>query len=451
MAGMKTKNLTPLSPNLLTDDREWENICSRLPENLEELAYETGALQRKRKVRSAKDLLRLVLAYALLDWPFRLIGAWATVLGLGNLSDVAIRKRLSHTLLWLGRLIGALLEKQGASLPPLPVSLRLVDATTASQPGSQGTDWRCHVRFHLDAFRMSGVEITDARGGETLRRHPTQPEEITVADTGYAHPAGLGQLLKALAFFVVRIHWQNLRLETADGQRFNLIGWLKSQSRFPCEALVWLTTPLGRWEVRLIAQALPPQKAEAARRRARQASQKKGHTPRKETLFAAGYLLLLTNLPAQLWTAEAVLGLYRLRWQVELLFKRLKQILRLENLRVKDPVLAQVYLLGKVLALLLTEEVAQETVAGEAGHWLREDKRPLSLWRWTAFWADLLRQVVRGPVTLARVLAVLPRLRRYLCDSPRKRRQAAALIRKLLLESTTPEEVAAGCQLLAYA
>ncbi len=445
---MKTQNST--FHDQITDDLEWETICSRLPENLEEMARETGALQRKRKVRSAEALLRLVLAYALLDWPFRLIGAWATVLGLGSLSDVAVWKRLSTTLPWLGRLIGVLLERQGASFPSVPVSVRVVDTTTVSQPGSRGTDWRLHARFHLGQFRMIGVEITDAQGGETLQRHPAQPNEITLADGGYAHPAGLGRLLAALAFFVVRINWQNLRLETAEGQRFDLIGWLKSQSHFPCETPVWLVTPLGRWEVRLIAQALPAQKAEAARRRVRQASQKKGHTPRKETLFAAGYLLLLTNLPAGVWGAEAIVGLYRLRWQVELLFKRLKQILHLENLRVKDPVLAQVYLLGKVLALLLTEEVAQ-VAADEWDRWMREAERPLSAWRWTVFWTDLLRRAVQGALTLAQVVAALPHLRRYLCDAPRKRRSAAALIRKLLLESTSPAEVATGCQLLAYA
>ncbi len=69
---------------------------------------------------------------------------------------------------------------------------------------------------------------------------------------------------------------------------------------------------------------------------------------------------------------------------MELLFKRLKQILHLENLRVKDPVLAQVYLLGKVLALLLTEEVAQ-VAADEWDRWMREAERPLSAWRWTRF------------------------------------------------------------------
>lgn len=448
---MRNKNQSSHSQQPIANDEEWENLQSHLPSNLESLARETGALQRKREIRSAQDLLRLVLAYALLDWSLNLVGAWAALLGLGHLSGVALSKRLRKAAPWLGRLIGALLEQRNAHLPRCPVQVRLIDATTASRPGSQGTDFRFHAQWDLGTFSMIHVEVTDAHGGETFRRHPARPEEINVADQGYAHRAGLGTLLVAEARFVVRVNGQNLPLETAEGQPFSLMAWLESQTHFPCEVLVWVTTPEGRWPVRLIAQALPPEKAETARRRVRRASQKKGHTPRKETLFFAGFLLLLTNLPAPLWEAKAVLGLYRLRWQVELLFKRLKGILDLEKLPAKTPALAQTYLLGKVLAVLLIEGLSVEWATKRQADWFQDECRPVSLWRWMKWWADLLRQAVRGPLTLSAAWAALPRLRRYLCDSPRKRRQAASLIRKLLRDSTSPEEVAVGCQMFTYA
>ncbi|MFN3763482.1 MAG: transposase, partial [Anaerolineae bacterium] len=419
--------------------------------DVESLARETGALQRRREIRSAIDLLRLVLAYTILDWSLRLVGSWASVLGLGNLSPVAVRQRLRKAVPYLGRLVGALLEQQNPHPPRYPVRVRMEDATTVSRPGSQGTDFRLHVKWDLGLFSLTSIEVTDAHGGETLQRHPVQRGEIVLADEGYAHRNGLGKLLAALVFFVIRINWQNLPLETAEGQRFNLIAWLQAQTRFPCEVSVGVVTPEGRWPVRLIAQALPPEKAEAARRRAHQASRKKGHTPRKETLFAAGYILLLTNLSAGLWTAEAVLGLYRLRWQIELLFKRLKGLLSLVGLRAKDSALAQAYLLGKIVGLLLIEGPSVELATGRLADWFQDERQPISLWRWTSLWADLLRQAIRGPLTASQVLAALPRLRRYLCDSPRKRRQEAALIRRLLLGCASPEEVAAGCRMLAYA
>jgi len=75
---------------------DWTQVCAQIPVDVEEVVRETKALQRKREVRSALDLLRLVLAYSVCDWSLRLVGAWATVIGLGSLADVAVRKRLRN-------------------------------------------------------------------------------------------------------------------------------------------------------------------------------------------------------------------------------------------------------------------------------------------------------------------------------------------------------------------
>ena len=439
----------PISPEAAEEIRtchplvgdDWAQMSGRIPVEIETLAWETKALQRKREVKSALDLLRLVLAYSVCDWSLRLVGAWAMMIGLGSLSDVAVRKRLRNSLAWLGRIIGKWLQKRQEQLAGRAVCLRLIDASTASQPGSKGTDWRLHAKFDLGAFSMTGIEVTDASGGESLKRHTAQKGEIDIADRGYAHRKGLGTIFAARAYVVVRITWQNLPLETAEGQKFDLMRWLRGQSRYPCETAVWMVTPAGRFEVRLAAQRLPEDKAEEARRRARKASRKKGRTPSKETLFAAGYILLVTNLPALTWTIEQVLALYRLRWQVELLFKRLKGILNLDRLRTKDPTLAQVYLLGKLVGALLLEEWTADLAAGELAEWFEDAVRPVSPWRWMSLWTDLLRQAIRGPVTLSCVLAALPCLARYLCDAPRKRRQQAACARQWLNAFAFPVEV----------
>jgi hypothetical protein len=417
-------------------------MSKRIPVNVEALAQETKALQRKRKVKSATDLLRMVLAYSLCDWSLRLVGIWATVIGLAALSDVAVRKRLLNAQQWLGSIIGDWLQQRRLGLEERAVVLRLIDASHVSQPGSRGIDWRLHVNFDLGAFSIADVEVTDVKGGETLKRHKAQKGEILVADRGYAHRKGVGQTLAASAYLVVRTNGHNLPLETYDGQRFDLLGWLQVGTSLsgPHEKPVWVTTPQGQFPLRLLAQPLPKEAAEEARRRVRQRSKKKGHTPNKLSLVAAGYVLLLTNLPAVEWTGEQVLAVYRLRWQVELLFKRLKGILTLAALRTKDPMLAQVYLLGKLVAALMLEDWYQDPSL-QLADWFEDVVRPISPWRWTCLWTDLLRQAIRGPMTLARVRDALPQLGRYLRDSPRKRRQQAVHARKWLSALAIPVEI----------
>jgi len=416
---------------LVGDD--WEQMSGRIPVDVEGLAEETQALQRKRAVRSARDLLRLVLAYSVCDWSLRLVGLWASVIGLAQLSDVAVRKRLLKTQRWLGRMIGAWLQQRRQQVGLQAVIVRLIDASVVSQPGSRGTDWRLHVNFDLGTFSIASVEVTDGGGGETLARQSVQAGEILVADRGHAHRRGLGHVLAASAYAVVRINGSNLPLESADGQSIDLLHWLQAEppADQPREQAVWLTTPQGRFALRLIAQALPQAAAERARRRVRETSRKKGHTPSPLSLVAAGFLLVVTNLPAQPWATAQVLALYRVRWQVELLFKRLKGIVDLEALRTKDPVLAQVYLLGKLLGVLMLEDW-HNALTGDLDDWLTDPVRPLSAWRWLQLWTDLLRHAIRGPLTLPRLLAALPRLGRYLRDAPRQRPAQGALARQWL-------------------
>ncbi len=73
---------------------QWESeILPQLPKELEEAAKRLKAFQRVRQVASATDLLRALLVYALYSLPWRQLGAWAVLVGLGNLCERAWRKR----------------------------------------------------------------------------------------------------------------------------------------------------------------------------------------------------------------------------------------------------------------------------------------------------------------------------------------------------------------------
>jgi hypothetical protein len=104
---------------------------------------------------------------------------------------------------------------------------------------------------------------------------------------------------------------------------------------------------------------LPQDKADEARRRARQQAKKKGCTPSADTLYLSGWVLILTTLPVDILDTETVAGLYRVRWQVELVIKRLKSLLDIDRLRApKGSVLSELYLHGKLLYAAVIEKIA---------------------------------------------------------------------------------------------
>jgi hypothetical protein len=429
--GERSESVEALANPLIGDG--WGEVVGRIPVDLEATARAAGLMVRNREVRSASDLLRIVLAYALCDWSLRVVGVWSHLIGLGELSDVAVLKRVRSCQVWLGQIVLGCLLARRVEFAEVGVRLRLIDATCVSRPGSRGTDWRVHLSLDLGAQAFDGVEITDAKGGETLVRHSARAGDIEVGDRGYGHRRGLGVAMSRGAWLVVRIGWQNLPLSTVDGRRFDLIGWLREvPTEGPTEQSVRVQTPNGEFGLRLVAQRLSDAAIGAARRRIREQARKKGRTPDQRSLDAAGFIFVVTNLPAERWSSGDVLALYRIRWQIELQIKQLKGILQLDQLRAKSPALAQAYLLAKLLGALLTQGV-NGRIAAEQAEWFESVVRPVSSWRLLVVLAEALHQAVRSIITLEMILASLPALARYLRDSPRRRRQQAAQARAFLL------------------
>jgi Transposase DDE domain len=392
--------------------------------DLEGSARYSGALRRRRVIQSGRNLLRLVMVYGLTDYSLRMVGLWGTVMGWGSLCKSGVRKRLRQCQGWIGMLIVLVLLSGKLSIPRYRgLRLRLIDATTVRQVGSRKANWRLHLSFDLSSARIDEVLLTSAKEGETLTHWQFQPDEICLADRYYSVPRGVGMLLGAMALFVLRIGWQNLPLQDQEKQPFRVSDWLRVLScdpaATPAQTQVWVQTPQGRFPIRLIARAIPPEKAERIRQNLRKAAKERKHGLDERSLLAAGFVMVVSNLPES-WSASQILDLYRFRWQVELVFKRLKGILAFDHLRATDPVLAQVYLLTKILIALLLEECRWQ-VALSNPEALQDTQHPVSCWRLTQLLHEMLRQAICGSLTLDLIQKHQGQLRRYLCDDPRRR------------------------------
>jgi IS4 transposase len=100
--------------------------------------------------------------------------------------------------------------------------------------------------------------------------------------------------------------------------------------------------------------------AAAAERAKEELRQERGEGLQAQTLELAEYVVVLTSLrPAEVPAAQ-VLGLYRGRWQIELVFKRLKSLLGIGELAKYDPDSAKAWLQAKLLTALLLERLQRE-------------------------------------------------------------------------------------------
>jgi IS4 transposase len=88
-------------------------------------------------------------------------------------------------------------------------------------------------------------------------------------------------------------------------------------------------------QLRMIIQRKTPEAAEATRLASRRAATKKGKKLDSRNLIAAEFMIVVTSLPKKGYMAKDVLAVYRLRWQIELAFNRLKSRLHMEKLATR--------------------------------------------------------------------------------------------------------------------
>jgi len=179
--------VAPQPPDLLND--AWTtDIVPRLPADFNTQARTLQAFRRPRGIRCASDRLRGLLAYVLVTNSFRLLGIWAVLQGIADISDTAWRTHLRNASPFLLWLLGELLAAEVACAPDLAVRqrrIRLVDATRLRQIGGSGDDWRAQLCFDLLAGRLGQVKVTDRHTAERLSHFAVQAGAIYVGDSGY--------------------------------------------------------------------------------------------------------------------------------------------------------------------------------------------------------------------------------------------------------------------------
>jgi hypothetical protein len=344
---------------------EWSGTVDRLGGAgvLEQEARATRAFRRPREVRSGVDLLRLILAYCLSDRGLRLTAAWAEAIGLASLSNVALLGRLRNAVPWLESILARLLaQAAGGSLGVVAGGrlIRLVDATTVRKAGKSAREsgrlWRTHAVFDLPTERFSAFELTDEKGAERINRIKVIPGELRIGDAIHCRADELADVIGQGGDVLVRAGWASARWQEEGGRAYDIVRALASSTT----GVIDRPIRLGRKQdeplkVRLVAIKMPKEKAVKAVAEARAEAKSKQRTIQPGTLVAAEWVILVTSLDRAEYATDKVLELYRLRWRIEIAFKRMKSLAGLDGPPGECPKVAKAWVLCHLIAALLTE------------------------------------------------------------------------------------------------
>jgi len=361
-------------------DEDWQLLRSLLPRDWKQLGQAAGAMKGLRQDKSEENYLRVLLMHLGCGLSMRETVVRAREANLANLSDVALLKRLRKSQEWLYQLCRALFEERG--IQPKAHSgqaLRLIDATEVKEPGKTGSLWRIHYSLRWPDLKCDFFKLTTTEGkgtGESLQQFPLEEEDYVIADRGYCHASGIHHATLRKAFVAVRLNPDGIALKTEHGVAFSLLGKLKSVQQ-PGQIAVWNVTIPYEDNPPIAARICVIRKSKTAialaQKKLRRKASKQGSELRPQTLIYAQYVMVLTTFPAREFPAAVILQWYRFRWQIELVFKRFKQIAQLGHLPKQDPQSAKAWLYGKLFVALLTDKLIQQARAlSPWGHELPE-------------------------------------------------------------------------------
>jgi hypothetical protein len=347
-------------------NEDWSVLESLFPAEWEELGRRTGAISRLRGFDSVGNVLRTLLMHVGTGWSLRETAVRAKLAGIAEVSDVTLLNRLRQSEGWLRELCQQLWKENGVDLTPAIAGypVRLVDGSVVKEPGKTGSQWRLHYSLRLPSLECEEFILTPAHGqgnGDRLGRFHFRAGELILADAGYSNPPGVAAVHRKGAQVCVRLNPHTLPLFDQQGHPVELLKLLRtlSGSGQSAEWPAWVQEGRERIAGRVCAIRKSEDAIARAQRRIELKVKRGKGTLSPQRQEYARYVIVFTTLPSQTANADQVLEGYRLRWQIELTFKRLKSIVQLGHVPKLDDQSSRSWLLGKLLVALLSQKLVR--------------------------------------------------------------------------------------------
>ena len=335
-------------------------LIKELPENYEEECVKQCAVRRWRGVKSPPDLMLLILIHLMNGTSLLETSVIAHTAKLGKMSDVAFMNRLAQCKNWFISICSMLISQSVENYrQPSWLAGKTVVAIDASDVVEKGRSRRTYrLHYMLDVFKMASFQckITAQSVGETLVNFEFKPNMLVIADRMYSNVRGMAHCLNAGADFILRMRKNSFKTCDADGNVLNLLNIFKQLKTGECaDFKAFAVSKSGACvPVRICAKRKTPEQIEQAMKKLKQL-ERKGRVSDERKVFNE-YIVVVTSLDDTIST-EQILSVYRLRWQVEIYFKRLKSILDFGELPKKKPENSLSWLNGKLMVALLIESV----------------------------------------------------------------------------------------------
>lgn len=183
--------------------------------------------------------------------------------------------------------------------------------------------------------------------------------DLIIRDLGYFNTKMFRKIAEAEAFFLSKVP-TTVKFFNKDGTDLDLLELLESKGDI--DKILLMSN--NKVQVRVIAQKLPDEIANARRRKKK--NERKAN-PSKKSLALLGWNILVTNIFETNISAETLFNLYKLRWKIEIIFKTWKSFCSLTVFHKsisKQQIM--IYTFCRLLSILLMDKLIAKPVFDSA-------------------------------------------------------------------------------------
>ncbi len=256
---------------------------------------------------------------------------------------------------------------------PLPLAIlqqftaiNILDSSTKALPENMANEYpgyggkgskaalKIQLVFEFLCGNLKQIELqsgTDADQGYRAYLKVVERGSLTIADLGYFCLDAFLAIADKSAYFLSRFFHLTALLDES-GKRIDLETLLRKQTGDSADLPVRLGIRHAL-PCRLIILRNSDAVAEKRRRTAKAHAKKRGATLSQSYLFMLGWTLFVTNTPATMISLKHVYDFYRIRWQIELIFKLWKSYCGLNHILDwrRDRVLTELY--AKMIGIVI--------------------------------------------------------------------------------------------------
>lgn len=337
-----------------------EELFEMIPEGYEKACWETKAMSRKIGLQNEKYLLTLCLFYAY-DHSLIEVQSYAKVTGIYNISDVGFMKRFSRCGDWFKWIIKNLSPSEIVHYPKPEIlekyRVLAVDASDITTGGKANQKWHLHYAVDLFSLSCAMFKLTPETVGESLKNFEIKPGDLVLGDRAYASLSGIEYCKKHGADFVLRVKNKAFKMYNKNGDIVTFEDILKDVDSICKDTTVYIKmSDKEMVPVRICAIRKDENGLKQTEKKLRRRESKRQFKYSDSTKYVNQFFFVITSLDDK-FSAKQILDLYRLRWQVEMVFKRFKSIVKLGSMPTKTAASSEAWLNCKMLIVLLIEKL----------------------------------------------------------------------------------------------